>query len=186
MKFSKFYINIFSLIISSLIIVIIIGLVLGVVSIINIVKRNNSINFDSDDEKEEIKILENIPNNEIKEWNIKIESIGLNQKIKEGVDSKIISTNIGHYSYTDNYKSNICLLGKESLSKLNQVKVNDVIEYRINNYVRNYKVRKNIILDKIEINEYINTFEEKNIIKIFGFIQANENKIRYVEAVEFN
>jgi sortase (surface protein transpeptidase) len=77
-------------------------------------------------------------------------------------------------------------LGKSAFDRLNEVRINDVIVYKINNTVKCYKVRKNIIIDKVEVNEYINTFEEKNMIKLFGIIKANENKIRYAEAVEFN
>lgn len=188
MKFSKFYINIFSFIITTIIICIVIFLFFEIYKVINYA-LNRKYEKDKNNSENEIEIVEsinNVPSNEIKEWNISIDSIKLNQNIKEGIDNKIISSGVGHYSYTDNLKSNICLLGKNVFDKLNEVKINDVIVYKINNVVKRYKVRKNIIIDKVEVNEYINTFEEKNMIKLFGIIKANENKIRYVEAVEFN
>ena len=187
MKFSKFYINIFSFAITLVIIVLVISLFFGTYKVINKISNDALENNKEDSSKQELeKEINNIPSNEIKEWNIKIDSIKLNQNIKEGIDNKVINSGIGHYSYTDNLKSNICLLGKSVFEKISEVRVNDVIDYKINNNVKHYKVRKNIIIDKIEVNEYINTFEDKNLLKLFGIIKVNENKIRYVEAVEFN
>ena len=186
MKFSKFYINIFSFIITIIIILIVMFLFFGIYKVSDLVLNNNDEKDKKNYEIEIVESINNVPSNEIKEWNISIDSIKLNQNIKEGIDNKIIGSGIGHYSYTDNLKSNICLLGKSAFDRLNEVRINDVIVYKINNTVKRYKVRKNIIIDKVEVNEYINTFEEKNMIKLFGIIKANENKIRYAEAVEFN
>ena len=188
MKFSKFYINIFSFIIVFLIMFFISGIVLAIFNL-------SRINYNRSEVKKEEKCsYQNIESKEIKEWSIAIESINLKQKIEEGTDLKIIQNSIGHYIGTDNMENNIALLGytfnkdkiKGTLLKLEDVKENELIDYKINNFVRQYKVRKNIILNKNEINEYIHTYEEKNILKIFGYIQSNDQKIRYVEAVEIN
>lgn len=102
----------------------------------------------------ETKLLEKFNDMGFDVWNLSIDSIDLFADISHGTTEKILNKYIGHFDETNFFNGNVGLAAHNRgypvnyFENLDKVKIGDVIDYRIDDFVKSYKVKSiNIIKD---------------------------------------
>ena len=99
-------------------------------------------------------LMEKIHKNAIKIWTLTIKSIDLIADINEGTDVDNLNKYIGHFEETNIFNGNVGLAAHNRgypvnyFENLDKVEIGEAIEYRIDNFVKKYKVKSiNVIKD---------------------------------------
>lgn len=99
-------------------------------------------------------LFNNLNNNGFEAWTLSIDSIDLFADISHGTNEKILNKYIGHFEETNFFNGNVGLAAHNRgypvnyFENLDKLKIGDVIDYRIDNFVKRYKVESiNIIKD---------------------------------------
>ncbi len=124
---------------------------------------------------------------EVKKWTLEIKSLNLNAPIKQLDSNEPNDDYIGHFSQTSISKNNIALIaynfGKDNnyFANLKDLKVGDEIIYTVNEDVKKYEVIFNKIIEKDDINNYLQENNEP-ALKLFTYVKDLSTKMRYVGA----
>ena len=99
-------------------------------------------------------LLDKVSKNAIKVWTLSIESIDLFADINEGTDVENLNKYIGHFEETNIFNGNVGLAAHNRgypvnyFENLDKVEKGEYINYRIDNFIKTYKVESiNIIKD---------------------------------------
>ncbi len=191
-KYSTWYINSLSLIISIIIVLI---LNISYKSNLNFkfllsktaLKAGFSVNYENKDKMENnhSKFQE-----ETKEelWYLEIPCIGLKANICEGTSKEVMDKFIGHFEESQIKIGNVCLAahnrGYENnyFEKVKDLKQGDTIIYYYNNDKQEYIVEKNEIIQATDLSCLENTKE--NVITLITCVENEPNYRRCVKAIE--
>lgn len=121
-------------------------------------------------------------------WKIRIPKINLSAEIRDGTTSEIINSYVGHFKETAYETGNIGLAAhnegyKENyFENLEQLKIDDKIEYQKGNFKKEYQVIQNTIIEESDWTYLRKT--EDNRITLITCVANNPDKRRCVQAIE--
>jgi len=102
----------------------------------------------------EKELLDKLQQNEFNIWTLSIDSINLLADISRGTTEAVLNKYIGHFDETNIFNGNVGLAAHNRgypvnyFKDLDKLKIGDVIDYRIDDFVKHYKVKSfNIIKD---------------------------------------
>ena len=96
-------------------------------------------------------VQELIPKNQYKNynWRILIPKINLDAPILEGTSKEVLRKGVGHFKDTTTLEGNVCLAAHNRgykynyFEQINLLNVGDIIEYKLSNEIKKYKVVEN-------------------------------------------
>ncbi len=97
-------------------------------------------------------LLDKISKNAVKVWTLSIESIKLFANINEGTDVENLNKYIGHFEETNIFNGNVGLAAHNRgypvnyFENLDKIEIGADIDYRIDNFVKTYKVKSITII----------------------------------------
>jgi LPXTG-site transpeptidase (sortase) family protein len=192
LKYSTWYINILSLIIS----IILFFTVNFCNSHFNFQSQNAILKAGFSVDSQNKSYIENINSNHIittaeeekNNWYLEIPSIELNASIAEGTTKEVMDEFIGHFEESKKWVGNVCLAAHNRgyknnyFSEVKKLKEGDKIIYYYNNSVREYIVEKNYIIQDTDLSCLEDT--EDNTITLITCVENEPNYRRCVKAIE--
>lgn len=181
-KYSTWYINVLTLIISILIFLAIniFGTQFTFQSQNSILKAGFSV---SSEINPEINLIQKANN-----WYLEIPSIQLKANIEEGTSKEIMNQFVGHFEESKKWIGNVCLAahnrGYENnyFAEIKQLKEGDEIIYHYEENTRKYVVEKNFIIQDTDLFYLENT--QENRITLITCVENEPNYRRCVQAIE--
>lgn len=125
-------------------------------------------------------LLDKLENKDFKIWTLSIESIKLLADIGKGTDEEVLNKYIGHFDETNIFNGNVGLAAHNRgypvnyFENLDKVKIGEVIDYRIDDFVKKYKVSSIQIIEDTDWTYLENTNED-----IITLITCVRNKPNY-------
>ena len=204
MRYTKRYVNIVSLIITIIIFITTNQMKtfkINTIPISNLFKRNSvlvelsSININQKT-KEDTPLIENRnqENNETKEiekntnWKIVIPKISLEAEISEGTRKEVMDKFVGHFEETTKTSGNVGLAAHNRgypvnyFANIKQLKEGDEINYKYNEFEKNYIVIENKIIKDTDWEPLENTQENK--ITLITCVENEPEYRRCIQAIE--
>lgn len=192
LKYSTWYINIISTIIST-----ILFLILNIFSshfnfqsqnaVLKagfIVNPNNQNQIETINSNSQIKTKEE----DKKNWHLEIPSIQLSASIAEGTTKEVMDEFIGHFEESKKWAGNVCLAAHNRgyknnyFSKVKTLKKNDKIIYYYQGSSREYLVEKNDIIQDTDLSCLKDT--QENTITLITCVENEPNYRRCIKAIE--
>ena len=204
MRYTKRYVNIVSLIITIIIFITTNQMKtfkINTIPISNLFKRNSvlvelsSININQKT-KEDTPLIENRnqENNETKKkkkntnWKIVIPKISLEAEISEGTRKEVMDKFVGHFEETTKTSGNVGLAAHNRgypvnyFANIKQLKEGDEINYKYNEFEKNYIVIENKIIKDTDWEPLENTQENK--ITLITCVENEPEYRRCIQAIE--
>ena len=204
MRYTKRYVNIVSLIITIIIFITTNQMKtfkINTIPISNLFKKNSvlvelsSININQKT-KEDTPLIENRnqENNETKEiekntnWKIVIPKISLEAEISEGTRKEVMDKFVGHFEETTKTSGNVGLAAHNRgypvnyFANIKQLKEGDEINYKYNEFEKNYIVIENKIIKDTDWEPLENTQENK--ITLITCVENEPEYRRCIQAIE--
>ena len=139
-------------------------------------------------EKCNIKQKEDLQQQEVLEWRIKIPTIKVDAKICEGVTNDVIAKTVGHFEESSKWNGNVALAAHNRgyncnfFENIKNLSKGDIIIYSTQEGIRKYKVNINKIIKETDWTYIQNTKDNR-----ITLITCEENKREYrrcIQAVE--
>lgn len=155
----------------------------------NIIQEENSLYFPiTENVQKNIDVIEKNEDSNTKKWNLEIPKIDLKAEIVEGVESKILNKNIGHFESSGIIDKNICLAAhnrgyeKNYFEKINQLIKGDKIIYFYNNKKYEFEVVDNFIIEDTNFEVLENTGKDE--MTLITCVPNKESLRRCVKAIK--
>lgn len=135
----------------------------------------------------EEKLLKKAKNNEIKIWNLGIENINLLADVQKGTEVEVLNKYIGHFDETNIFNGNVGLAAHNRgysvnyFKDLDKLEVGEDIYYRIDNYVKKYKVQSIQIIEDTDWS-YLEANKKKDILTLITCVKNKPNYRLCVQA----
>lgn len=123
-----------------------------------------------------------------KQWYLKIPRIFLEAEIAEGTTTEVMNTYIGHFEESDKKEGNICLAAHNRgypvnyFQNLKLLKKGDKIEYKYQNFKKEYEVTENYIIKDTDWSCMEKT--EENEITLITCIENEPEYRRCIKGIE--
>ena len=123
-----------------------------------------------------------------KQWYLKIPRIFLEAEIAEGTTTEVMNTYIGHFEESAKKEGNICLAAHNRgypvnyFQNLKLLKKGDKIEYKYQNFKKEYEVTENYIIKDTDWSCMEKT--EENEITLITCIENEPEYRRFIKGIE--
>ena len=123
-----------------------------------------------------------------KQWYLKIPRIFLEAEIAEGTTTEVMNTYIGHFKESAKKEGNICLAAHNRgypvnyFQNLKLLKIGDKIEYKYQNFKKEYEVTENYIIKDTDWSCMEKT--EENEITLITCIENEPEYRRCIKGIE--
>lgn len=189
-RYSSWYINILSLIISIILFFIINAFSshFDFQSQNAVLKAGFTVNLENQSDIENIYSNQEVSIKERKQWYLEIPCINLSASIEEGTTKEVMDKFIGHFEESKKWVGNVCLAahnrGYENnyFSDIKTLKEGDKIIYYYKEASREYLVEKNYIIQDTDLSCLEDT--EDNRITLITCVENEPNYRRCVQAIE--
>lgn len=111
-------------------------------------------------------MLDKLKENNFEIWSLSIDSINLLANVRKGTDEEILNEYIGHFDETNIFNGNVGLAAHNRgypvnyFKDLDKVKIGEVINYRIDDFVKHYTVKSISIIKDTDWTYLENTNED--------------------------
>lgn len=125
-------------------------------------------------------LLDKIENANLKIWTLSIESINLLADVEKGTEENILNKYIGHFDETNIFNGNVGLAAHNRgypvnyFENLDKVKIGEEIYYRIDDFVKKYKISSIQVIKDTDWTYLENTNED-----VITLITCVKNKPDY-------